>query len=427
MCEVTVIQVFGLTDNAGQLVSLIADGTAVDCNQIRVTIERTSPNATTSTQIFTANTVGQWRAVFDSANGDFDARDFECGDILLTVKAVCVADTNCDATEEFKQLACGPTPPPMPPPPSQPIQVCPDTSIGPPIIGEECVNGRRSVVISGVVTPEAGTTVSARIVLNDASGQTVAVIDEAFGQTAQFSLGGAAHAVDMLPGEYVARLEVTRPPYCGANTEPVRLSPCAGRPDAPIVREPPDIRVPPDRPVTPDAPTVPDSTAPTVSPCWKWFWINVGLFVAVGILVFATLCLIEAGVWAAIAAVSSGGAAAAIWTALSTLNIAMIIASVVLMGIALLSFILWIVLCAFGQMRNMICGVLALLMTILSGLNVLSFVVALILSLAGMIGCAVGAWIDVAWFSILMSITWFVGQLLGCFPGVLANRTAAVP
>lgn len=413
MCEIRVIQIFGLTDNTGQLISLIVDGTTEDCNQINVTVQHTGSSATTSTKTVTANAAGQWRAIFESTIGDFNSKDFTCGQISqgsIGVQAVCVSDTNCQHSREFKELTCGAIPPPLPPPPQQPIQPCPETSVTPPIIGEDCVNGRRSVVISGVVTPAPNTTVSARIVLNDANDQTIAVIDEAFGQTNEFSLGGAANAVNVPPGEYVARLEVTRPNYCGANTEPVSVSPCADVPDTP------------DTPETPDTPDTPDNTTPTVSPCWIWFWINVSLFAGVAILVFVTLCLIEANVWTAIAAVGSGGTLGVVWAALSGLNIAMIIASIVLIVLTLASFILWIIFCAFGQMRNIICSVLALLMTILSALNAVSFVAAIILSIVGMIGCAAGAWIDVAWFSILMSITWFVGQFLGCFPGVFINR-----
>lgn len=422
MCEIRAVQIFGLTDNTGQIISLVADGTTEDCNQIYVAIERMSPDVTTSTRTVTANAAGQWRAVFNSADGDFNSRDFVCGEILLKVHATCVSDTNCQDTREFKQLACGTTSPPLPPPPQQPIQSCPETSVTPPSIGEDCVNGRRSVAISGVVTPAPDTIVSARMVLNDLNGQTVAVIDEAFGQTAQFSLGGAASAVDVLPGEYVARLEITRPNYCGANTEPASVSPCPEVPGAPDIQEPPDA---PDTREPPSAPTVPESPAPVVSPCWVWFWINVGLFTAVGILVFVTLCLIEASVWAAVAAIGSGGTLIAIWVALSALNVAMLIASIGLIAASLTSFFLWIVFCAFGRMRNIICGVLALLMTILSALNAAAVVAAIILSIAGMVGCAVGAWIDVAWFSLLMSITWFTGQFLGCFPGALINRTTA--
>jgi hypothetical protein len=54
-------------------------------------------------------------------------------------------------------------------------------------------------------------------------------------------------------------------------------------------------------------------------------------------------------------------------------------------------------------------------MTILSILAALSLIVGVVLAVAEIIGCAVGGFIDVAWFSILVSIAWLVGTfLLGC-------------
>ncbi len=412
MCEIRVIQIFGLLDTADQITQLIVDGTSEECNQIKVRVTQTLSGITTSDITVTANSAGQWRAIFESASDDFDPRLFVCGRIsegAILASADCVTDDSCSNSEEFKDLNCGSMVPLPPPPPSQPIQICPSTSLMSPTISEECVDGRRNVVVTGVVTPEPGTIVSARIVLNDTSDQTVAIIDEVFGQTDEFSLGGLDNAIDIPPGEYIARLEITRPNYCGANTEIISVAPCPG-----------NGRIP----QPPDPPQIDDVD---LTGCWIWFWINVTLFAAVGVLVFITLCTIEAEVWSAVAAIASGGALGAVWAVLTVLSKGMIIASIVLILIALISFILWIYCCAFGEMRNIICSVLSLLMTILAVLNSLSVVIALVLSILSAMelfgfGCAVGAWIDVAWFSILMSITWFVGQLLGCFPGITFNR-----
>lgn len=158
--------------------------------------------------------------------------------------------------------------------------------------------------------------------------------------------------------------------------------------------------------------------------CWIWFWVNIGLFVGTAILIFLTGCLLEATAISAIAAIGSGGTLSAVWAALSALNVGMLIASIVLIFVTLASFILWIIICALGQMRDIICYVLTLLMSILSTLNAFSFVLAIILSLSGVVGCAIGAWIDVAWFSILMSITWFVGLFLGCFSNTTSTNIA---
>lgn len=116
MCEISVIQIFGLIDNTGQITTLIVDGTTEDCNQINVTVEHTGSSATTSTKTVTANAAGQWRSTFKSTIGDFNANDFACGQIssgLIRARAVCVSDTNCQDNEEFKVLNCGTTPPPL--------------------------------------------------------------------------------------------------------------------------------------------------------------------------------------------------------------------------------------------------------------------------------------------------------------------------
>lgn len=248
MCVVRVVQVFGLTDGSGEVVALIADGTTEDCNQVDVTLEHTDSGATTPSRRFTANAAGQWRARFDSADGDFDARDFPCGRITqgsLRVQAACFPpQPNCQDTAEFKELACGTTTPPLPPPPEQPIQPCPDTSVPAPGVSEDCVGDRRVVVFSAEVEPQPNTTVSARLVLQDEDGQTIEVIDEAFGQTADFSLGGQR---ELTAGDYFARVEVTRPNYCGGNDEPFTVPRCDGVPD------------PPDRP---DDSTTPETPAP---------------------------------------------------------------------------------------------------------------------------------------------------------------------
>lgn len=164
-----------------------------------------------------------------------------------------------------------------------------------------------------------------------------------------------------------------------------------------------------------------DEVVEQVDPEWKinlckiWFWVNVFLFVATGIFIFITLCLIEATVWSAIGAIGSGGTLSAVFGALSAVNITMLIISLVLIVLTLISFILWIIICAFGLARSNICPALTLLNDILSALIVLSFIVGIIFLLASKLGCAAGGFVDVAWFSILLSINWIVGRFLGCF------------
>ncbi len=427
MCEINVIQITGLKDETGDTTALIVDGTSIDCNQVEVTIRNTNSSAEPSTRSIIVNEWGQWRVVFKSAENDFNAEDIQCGDIVssgINVEAICTSDTNCQDVKLFKILNCVTTLPPQPEPPVKPPQTCPNTTVTPPNIAEECVNGQRSVIISGIITPAQDTIVSARIIINDANEERIAVIDEAFNQSSEFSLGGADNAFNVPPGEYTARLEVTTPYYCGVNYEPILVPTCIFgipyTPDTPEENPSHTLDTPEENPShTPDTP---DITTLTLSDCTIWFWINLGLFIAVSILIFITLCLIEATVWAAIATIGSEGAAAAIWAALSAVNVTMIIISIGLILIALISFICWIKLCALHLAKEIVCQMLTILKETFLWLAAISFILSLLFMFLARVGCAVGAFIDVGWFTLLALITLKVGQFLGCFPRIFIHR-----
>ncbi len=235
---------------------------------------------------------------------------------------------------------------------------------------------------------------------------------------------GSSYPLALNIGEAVSVSVIVSGDKCAVSNG-VTLSECT-QPEEPDEPEEPEEPGEPDKPDEPDEPDEPqdpgddkDEESPPLSmydPCWLWFWINLAAFIFTAIFILVTFCLIDANVWAAVAALASEGTLAGVWAALTATNVVMLILSGVSLLVCLISLILWIILCAFGHMRDIICGVLTLLMTILSILNGISFVVALILMFSSMVGCAVGAWIDVAWFSILMSITWFTGMFLGCFP-----------
>lgn len=164
----------------------------------------------------------------------------------------------------------------------------------------------------------------------------------------------------------------------------------------------------------PSCRTTPPPPPPTINWCIIWFWINMGLMVGTGVMIFVTACLINATVWAAIAALASGGTLAAVWAALTAADIVMLIITGALIFITLVSFIAWIIICAFGQLRENACSLMSWLITVLTMLVGLSFIVGIILALIGQAGCAIGGFIDVAWFGILLSIAWWVSQALGC-------------
>ena len=165
---------------------------------------------------------------------------------------------------------------------------------------------------------------------------------------------------------------------------------------------------------------------PPFTDCWTWFWINVGLFISTAIFIFITLCMIEANALVAVAAIASGGTLAAVWAALSVTNIVMILISIALILITLISFILWIIYCAFNLAKDIVCQMLTLLHEILLWLAGASALIAIALTFSGMVGCAIGAYIDVGWFAFLNIITWKVGQHLGCFPHFFSRKNTSI-
>lgn len=195
-----------------------------------------------------------------------------------------------------------------------------------------------------------------------------------------------------------------RTPNCEppARSEPIILRACGATP-----QDPPALPAPQDPPVTQDPPA-----PPAIDWCLVWFWINIPLMIITGIVVLVAFCLVEASVWTAIAALLTGGLLAEVWAALTAVNIAMLVLSAILMVATLASFIAWLAFCAPG--RTDACSLLAALMTILSGLVALSFIVGIVFFLMLRIGCSVGGFVDVAWFGILLSLAWWVSQIMGC-------------
>lgn len=165
---------------------------------------------------------------------------------------------------------------------------------------------------------------------------------------------------------------------------------------------------------------------PRFDPCLIWFWLNVGLMVLTGIVIFVTGCILDAAIQAAIAAIATstvgiGEVIGVFVAALGALEVIMIIASIVLIILSLVSFIAWILLCLRTNWRIDKCAVMGWLIWILHGLEIVSGVAALFLlavaigsGTAAGIGCMIGAAIDFAYYSLLVAIAWTVAATLGC-------------
>jgi hypothetical protein len=156
--------------------------------------------------------------------------------------------------------------------------------------------------------------------------------------------------------------------------------------------------------------------------CLIWFIANIFLMLGTGVLIFITFCVLNAAVWTAISAIpaviASGGGLAAVFgpvlAALTTVEIILLIASAVMVVVTLVSFVLWIIFCPFGDTNLDYCFLLAIQISILTIVDLLSLVVAFGLLIAGQFLCSVGAFIDVAWFSVLLTISWWLAFALGC-------------
>ncbi len=147
--------------------------------------------------------------------------------------------------------------------------------------------------------------------------------------------------------------------------------------------------------------------------CCIWNWINIGLFVVTAIFIVGTLCILDAAVVAAIAAIASGGTLAPVFAALTTAEVVLLWVCVGLLLAGLLSWLVWLIVCLPNNPNA--CSMLQTLMIALSTIVALSFVLALILAAVAAVGCALGAVIDFAWFGLLLSITTLIYTALGCF------------
>jgi hypothetical protein len=158
--------------------------------------------------------------------------------------------------------------------------------------------------------------------------------------------------------------------------------------------------------------------------CCIWMWITIGLIALTGLSILITLCMLPATFWSAVAAIGSGGTLGAVWAALTTANIIMIIVSLALLAITIIVLVLWLIFCVFLNARNSACSLLSIFIAIMAWLTSISAVLALILTIIAVlcaanivclfqaIGCAVGAWIDVAWFGVILSVAIIIQSFL---------------
>ena len=158
--------------------------------------------------------------------------------------------------------------------------------------------------------------------------------------------------------------------------------------------------------------------------CCIWMWTTIGLIGLTAISILVTLCMLPTTFWSAVAAIGSEGTLAAVWAALTAVNIAMFFVSIALLVVSLIVLILWLIFCVFLNARNAACFLLSTFIAVMAWLTSISAVIALILSIIALLcaanivclfqalGCAVGAWIDVAWLGIILSVAIIIQSFL---------------
>lgn len=158
--------------------------------------------------------------------------------------------------------------------------------------------------------------------------------------------------------------------------------------------------------------------------CCIWMWVTIGLIGLTAVSILVTLCMLPATFWSAVAALGSGGTLSAVWAALTTIQIVMIAVSIALLAVSLIVLILWLIFCVFMNTRNAACFLLSIFIGVMAWLTSISAVLAVLLSIIAALcaanivclfqalGCAIGAWIDVAWFGIILSVAIIIQSFL---------------
>lgn len=154
--------------------------------------------------------------------------------------------------------------------------------------------------------------------------------------------------------------------------------------------------------------------------CLLWMLVNLGLVMVTAVLVFVAFCAIGVDTWAAVAAVATGGALSAIF---ATLTATIIILLLVALGFALLtlaSWLLWIVVCLFISLRNLMCEAINFILLVLHVLMALAAAIGIIMLIASLfiggvtIGCVVGAWVAFGYIGLIEQIFFWIGVVTGC-------------
>jgi|GEM_PF-6325129 len=159
--------------------------------------------------------------------------------------------------------------------------------------------------------------------------------------------------------------------------------------------------------------------------CCIWTWINIFLAAVTAVVVFIAICMLPASFWTAVLALASGGSLSAVWAALSTINIIMLIAGAVLLVVSTISIILWLFICIFRNIGPAACRLLNRFIQFLAFFVTITGIITLGIAILSLIfcsgnpiclfqglGCAAGGLVDLAWLGFILAVCVIIESIL---------------
>lgn len=196
-CGISIVAVSGVTDTSGNITSIRVEGTAQDCDAVIVQVNSAGiPNSPRQASV----SGGVWSVEIPRTEFTGAVR---CGQSIEAI-AVCRNDRNCLARSNDKPLECR--------------SACPRITITLVSIGDECVNGRRSVTLRAAILTSVVPTIVEWDYGDGSSATAISVIDGQVIETTHDFLVGVSHQV---------ALRVVYPDECRAGTLNLgQLPPC---------------------------------------------------------------------------------------------------------------------------------------------------------------------------------------------------------
>ena len=470
-CSIVIGAVEGVASARAGLQILTITGTANSCSQVKVTAA-TSRAGAVEKDVSVAN--DQWQAVFNqSGTGGANLKGYHCQS-EISIDVTCVDGENECSAHESKPVACKPPKDPgkcpdadvlvtgpngfsktnptdaeleCVPPGNYTLKCTTPASVYKWRSGDTLVTGANSAL---QVVSVSGDTMVISLAANDNRhfSVTAEISDDCEPlRTVAFHCGGS---VDCVVSDFSNWSECRNGRQ--RRTRTVLVPPSNGGQACPPLEEERDCRVtvavdcvvsawspwskcdngrqsrsrtvitPPSNGGRP-CPNLTETRACTdivVNLCLLWMFINFGLMIATAILIFIAFCAIGADTWAAIAALASGGTLSAVFATLTAAVVALLIIAAIFAAVTLVSVMLWIILCLFIGLRDIMCDLINFILFVLHILMLISFILAIAmafvayLTVGASLGCAVGAVVDLGWFSIIEQIFFWIGVFTGC-------------